>query len=72
MITVRYARSLPETAALRDFNPLFVGFGYSRPMRPKPLEHVCPLLPESGQIAVSVGMSAYATCGLMHRSKGIN
>jgi hypothetical protein len=27
MIAVRYARSSPGTAALRDFNPLFVGFG---------------------------------------------
>ena len=31
---------------------------HSRPMRSKPREHVCPLLPESGQIAVSLGMSA--------------
>jgi hypothetical protein len=27
-------------------------------MRPKPREHVCPLLPESGQVADRLGMSA--------------
>jgi hypothetical protein len=32
--------------------------GHSRPMRPKSREHVCPLLPESGQIADRLGMSA--------------
>jgi hypothetical protein len=33
MIAVRYARSSPETAAPRDFNPLFVGFGSKREVR---------------------------------------
>jgi hypothetical protein len=32
--------------------------GHSRPMRSKPREHACPLLPESGQIADRLGMSA--------------
>src|SRR4029077_9876384 len=33
--------------------------GHSRPMRSKPREHVCPLLPESGQLADGLGMSAW-------------
>jgi hypothetical protein len=32
--------------------------GHSRPMRSKPREHVCPLLPGSGQVADRLGMSA--------------
>jgi len=32
--------------------------GHSRPMRPKPREHVCPLLPESGQTGRRFGTSA--------------
>jgi hypothetical protein len=32
--------------------------GHSRPMRSKPCEDVCPLLPESGQIPDRLGMSA--------------
>ncbi len=32
--------------------------GHSRPMRSEPREHVCPLLPESGQLADGLGMSA--------------
>jgi hypothetical protein len=32
--------------------------GHSRPRRSKLREHVCPLLPESGQIADRVGVSA--------------
>jgi len=31
---------------------------HSRPMRSKSPEHVCPLLPESGQVADRLGMSA--------------
>src|SRR6476619_4540358 len=36
----------------------FKRVGHSRPMRSKPREHVCPLLPESRQVADRLGMSA--------------
>jgi hypothetical protein len=39
-------------------SPLMSELGHSRPMRSKPRERVCPLLPESRQIADRLGMSA--------------
>jgi hypothetical protein len=47
-----------ETAALRTSTRLLSGVGHSRPMRPQPPEHVCPLLPESGQTGRRLGTSA--------------
>jgi hypothetical protein len=41
-------------SAIVGMSPL----GHSRPMRSKPRDDVCPLLPESGQIADRLGMSA--------------
>src|SRR6516165_7223923 len=38
--------------------PLMSELGHSRPMRSKPREHVCPLLPESGQTGRRLGTSA--------------
>ena len=35
---------------------LMTASGHSRPMRSKPREHLCPLLPESGQVADRLGM----------------
>ena len=37
---------------------LMTASGHSRPMRSKPREHVCPLLPESGQTGRRLGTSA--------------
>jgi len=34
---------------------LLTGLSHSRPMRSKPREHICPLLPESGQRADVLG-----------------
>src|SRR5262249_34826080 len=40
-----------ETAALRDFDAVYVRFGHLRPRRSKPDDRLCPLRSKSGQTA---------------------
>ena len=48
---------------------LMTAVGHSRPMRSKPREHVCPLLPESGQTGRRLGTSALCHKPTLQRSK---
>ena len=41
----------PPTAALRDFGPVYVGFGQNRRWRPGPAVRLFPLSPESAHPA---------------------
>src|SRR5262249_27316736 len=47
-----------EAAALRDFTPVFVRYGSFASDRDVSRPAACPLWPESGQMAVNLGMSA--------------
>ena len=58
---VRYARSSPETAALRDFNPLFVGFGSNSAVS-RFLQHGC-VTPETGHCSARLGRQKSANSG---------